>query len=220
MIERNAARGAKRARIFGARIRKRIRRRESEKEGTRMTTPRMHEFQMALAIALLIVAGSIAAQDSLVATGAPTGLAAHASQGRQSQSQRAMERRGARVMGFSQTRTAHHFLLTKDGGVIEVLAKAPEDTASRREIRQHLRYIASAFARGDFTDPMEIHAQVPPGAPTMKRLKAQIQYKFVEMGEGGRVLIRSGNAQAVHAIHEFLRFQIRAHRTGDSLKVK
>ncbi|MHB8485217.1 MAG: hypothetical protein ACYDCM_05740 [Candidatus Acidiferrales bacterium] len=123
-------------------------------------------------------------------------------------------------MGFSQTKTAHHFLLTKDGGVIEVSAKDPKDTMSEEQIRMHLQHITSAFARGDFTDPMEVHNQMPPGVPTMKRLKAKIQYKFEETDTGGRVLIHSNSAEALHAIHDFLRFQIREHHTGDSLKVK
>jgi hypothetical protein len=54
----------------------------------------------------------------------------------------------------------------------------------------------------------------------MKRLKAQIQYKFEATDTGGRVLIRSNNAEAILAIHDFLRFQIREHHTGDSLKIK
>ena len=84
----------------------------------------------------------------------------------------------------------------------------------------HQPHIASAFASGDFTDPLEVHDQTPPGVPTMKRLKAQIQYKFEATDTGGRILIHSDNAEAIDAIHDFLRFQIREHRTGDTLKVK
>ena len=123
-------------------------------------------------------------------------------------------------MGFSQTKTAHHFLLAKDGGAIEVTAKDPKDTVSQDQIRMHLPHITTAFASGDFTDPMEVHDQTPPGVPTMKRLKAKIQYKFEETDTGGRVLIHSNNTEAIDAIHDFLRFQIREHHTGDSRKVK
>ena len=133
-----------------------------------------------------------------------------------SASQHDMEHHGEDVMGFSQTKTTHHFLLTRDGGVIAVTAKDPKDTISQNQIRMHLPHIATAFAGGDFTDPMEVHDQTPSGVPTMKRLKAQIQYKYEETNTGGRVLIHSQNAEAVHAIHDFLRFQIREHHTGDS----
>jgi hypothetical protein len=137
-----------------------------------------------------------------------------------SPSQHDMEHHGEDVMGFSQTKTAHHFLLRRDGGVIEVTAKDPKDTVSQNQIRMHLPHITMAFASGDFTHPMEVHDQTPPGVLTMKRLKAQIQYKFEETDTGGRVLIHSHNAEAIQAIHDFLRFQIREHHTGDSLKVK
>jgi hypothetical protein len=138
----------------------------------------------------------------------------------ESSSQHDMEHHGEDVMGFSQTKTAHHFLLTKDGGAIEVTAKDPKDTLSQNQIRMHLPHIATAFASGDFTDPIEVHDQTPDGVPMMKRLKARIQYKFEETDTGGRVLIHSDNTKAIDAIHDFLRFQIREHHTGDSLKVK
>jgi hypothetical protein len=35
------------------------------------------------------------------------------------------------------------------------------------------------------------------------------------MDSGGRVRIHTSNARAVQAIHEFLRFQITEHQTGD-----
>ncbi len=108
-----------------------------------------------------------------------------------------MEHRGENVMGFSQTKTTRHFLLTREGGVIEVTAKNAKDTVSQERIRMHLPHIASAFASGDFTDLMEVHVQTPPGVPTMKRLKAQIQYKYEETNTGGRVLIHSDNLKAV-----------------------
>jgi hypothetical protein len=45
---------------------------------------------------------------------------------------------GAMAMGFSQTDTTHHFLLKKDGGVIEVEANSPQDKSSRDLISTHL----------------------------------------------------------------------------------
>jgi len=57
----------------------------------------------------------------------------------------ALNARGKQFMGFDQEATAHHFILTKDGGRIEVNAKAADDTKSAGEIRAHLRHIAQAF---------------------------------------------------------------------------
>lgn len=38
------------------------------------------------------------------------------------------------AMGFDQSKTTHHFLLTKDGGAIEVSANDPSDSASRDQV--------------------------------------------------------------------------------------
>ena len=87
------------------------------------------------------------------------------------QHQQGVEKRGDQAMGFSHQMTTHHFVLTKDGGIIEVEADDPNDKASRDAIRQHLDHIATLFRQGDFDIPMFIHAQTPPGVSTMKRLK-------------------------------------------------
>jgi hypothetical protein len=50
----------------------------------------------------------------------------------------------------------------------------------------------------------------------MKRDKAKIKWEYEETNLGGRVVARTGDAGARDAIHEFLRFQIEEHRTGNS----
>jgi len=135
------------------------------------------------------------------------------------QHQQGVEKRGDQAMGFSHQMTTHHFLLTKDGGIIEVEADDPNDKASRDAIRQHLDHIATLFKKGDFDIPMFIHAQTPPGAPTMKRLKDEITYSTETTQKGAQVKITSVNAEAVSAIHQFLKFQIKDHQTGDTTKV-
>jgi hypothetical protein len=53
----------------------------------------------------------------------------------------------------------------------------------------------------------------------MQQLKKQITYRFEPIESGGRVTIRTRNARALVAIHDFLRFQIQEHETGDPLEV-
>ncbi len=89
-----------------------------------------------------------------------------------------MQAHGDMGMGFSQAKTTHHFLLSKEGGVIGVEANDPADTESRDQIRMHLAHIAKAFAAGDFDIPMFVHDQVPPGVPVLKAKKSQIEYRF------------------------------------------
>jgi hypothetical protein len=137
-----------------------------------------------------------------------------------SQTHEGVNKRGDHVMGFSHMKATHHFRLAPDGGRIEVYANDARDTATRDQIRLHLSHIAGMFADGDFDAPMLIHAQIPPGVPAMKRLKEEIKFEYEEMKGGGLVRLRTENAEALAAIHEFLRFQIKDHQTGDSLEVE
>jgi hypothetical protein len=131
-----------------------------------------------------------------------------------------MENRGNQGMGFAQDKTTHHFLLRKDGGAIQVSANSGDDKASIEHIRMHLEHIRAAFQSGDFNIPGFVHDQTPPGVLVMIKLKDQIHYKYEEMAQGGRVVISTANAEALGAVHNFLRFQITEHKTGDPLEVK
>lgn len=130
-----------------------------------------------------------------------------------------MTSRGDQAMGFSHEKTTHHFRLFKDGGAIEVEANDPKDTDNRDMIRMHLTHIAKMFAAGNFDAPMFIHATNPPGVPAMIELRDQIHYHFEKMDSGARVTIQTANAKALAAIHDFLRFQISEHQTGDPTTV-
>jgi len=130
-----------------------------------------------------------------------------------------MNERGDHVMGFDHMKTTHHFRLFTDGGSIEVAANSRQDVESRDQIRMHLGHIARMFAGGNFKAPMLIHDQTPPGVPVMQKLKSDIQYKFEETAQGALVRITTRSPEALKAIHEFLRFQIKEHKTGDSLEV-
>ena len=89
-----------------------------------------------------------------------------------------VNKRGDQAMGFSHEKTTHHFRLKPDGGVIEVSAKDPKDSASRDQIRHHLTRIVELFGKGDFSLPMFTHGEAPPGTAEMTRLKAEIGYSF------------------------------------------
>jgi hypothetical protein len=128
--------------------------------------------------------------------------------------------RGDEAMGFSHKKTTHHFILKPDGGLIDVAANEAANTESRNQIRHHLKEIEKLFAEGDFTKPMHTHGRVPPGAEVMIKLKAEISYEYEETEPGGRVRISTRNPEALRAIHEFLRFQIKDHKTGDPLEVQ
>ena len=128
--------------------------------------------------------------------------------------------RGDKVMGFDHEKTAHHFLLSPAGGSIEVTANRAEDGESRDAIRGHLAHIAKKFSEGDFEAPMLIHDRIPPGVDTMKRKKSEIQWKYEELESGARLVASTKDPESLAAIHDFLRFQIADHKTGDPATVK
>jgi hypothetical protein len=121
--------------------------------------------------------------------------------------------------GPGYARATHHYRLLPDGGAIEVTAKQASDTLSRNAIRAHLNRVTQMFEAGDFSEPMLTGEHMAPGTADMQRLGGTIHYRFETVVGGGRVLIVTRNARALVAIHDFLRFQITEHKTGDPLEV-
>lgn len=130
-----------------------------------------------------------------------------------------LKRRGDLSMGFDQNRTTHHFRLAEQGGTIEISTNDFGDDTSRSQIRAHLQEIARAFGQGNFQKPFMTHHETAPGVPTMQRLKESIAYAYEEREHGALLRITTANAEAIDAVHAFLRFQITEHDTGDPLTV-
>jgi len=178
---------------------------------------------VALAATWLITPAAFAADAAAPADGMPANCPMHAQHMAEKAAREtnahdhaAMNARGEEGMGFSQTATTHHFVLTAAGGEIRVEADDPSDAASRDQIRGHLVAIARSFAVGDFAIPMFVHAQTPPGIATLERLRGAVDYLYSDLAHGGRVEIKTADPEALEAVHQFLRFQIEEHRTGDS----
>ena len=168
---------------------------------------KFHAFVLTIAIAL--VASSAFPQHEM-----PPGMT-HEQHLALMKKQAEMKQRGNIAMGFDQGKTTHHFYLTPGGGVIQVEANSETDTTSRDQIRTHLKKIAVEFANGDFRAPVATHSEMPPGAETMQRLKNNIAYSYEGRPRGAAVRIDSSDEAAVNAVHDFLRYQIKEHETGD-----
>jgi len=126
----------------------------------------------------------------------------------------AMQARGAMVMGVDQY-TAHHvFEDLVDGGRIVLDGDNGTDTAAIRRIREHMRDIATAFGRGDFAKPFEVHAMPVPGTAVMAARRAAITYEEADRPQGAEVRIHTTDSVAVAAVHDFLAFQREAHRAA------
>ena len=136
-----------------------------------------------------------------------------------SQHQANVEKHGDEAMGFPHDKTTHHFRLYSDGGAIEVTANDRKDSQNIQAIRSHLTHIVTMFSEGEFSIPMFVHDQVPPGVPVMRDKHAEISYTFEELSAGGRARIKTTNPDALKGIHQFLRFQIEDHHTGDTTEI-
>jgi hypothetical protein len=129
-----------------------------------------------------------------------------------------VKQKGEKEMGFSQSTTTHHFILANDGGAIRIDVNDVADTMTLEKVRGHLKEIAGMFASGDFATPFAIHRKVPPGVPAMAELRSAIAYTFEETDTGAQVRISTKDVKALSAIHDFLRFQIEDHQTGDPIQ--
>jgi hypothetical protein len=134
----------------------------------------------------------------------------------QSGHQADVEKHGDEAMGFPHDKTTHHFRPLPDGGAIEVTVNDTKDVDDLQAIRMHLKHITTMFSNGDFSVPMFVHGEVPPGTTEMKDRRADITYAFEKMPTGGRVRITTTNRDALNAVHDFLNFQITDHHTGDT----
>jgi hypothetical protein len=76
------------------------------------------------------------------------------------------------------------------------------------------------FSKGDFVIPMFIHSTTPPGVQIMQRLKDKITYDAENTERGAQLRIATHDPEACAAVHDFLRFQIQDHQTGDPLTVQ
>jgi hypothetical protein len=127
---------------------------------------------------------------------------------------RAMQVRGTMAMGVDQKFSTHRFDALPTGGRIELQADTT-DTAAIGRIRKHLQEITGAFGRGDFSTPAFVHmGKAVPGTAVMAAKKDVITYQFHPLPRGGEVVMSSGDAEAIQAIHEFLAFQRQEHHAG------
>jgi hypothetical protein len=76
-----------------------------------------------------------------------------------------------------------------------------EATLPMQLARKQSVSIATKFSQGDFAIPMFIHATVPPGVETMKRLKSEIMYAAENTARSAQLRITTCDAEAVAAIH-------------------
>lgn len=124
-----------------------------------------------------------------------------------------VQSRGEQAMGVDQYTSTHVFEPLPDGGRIE-LQRDTADSAGATVIRKHMERIAAAFRAGDFSLPGFVHARAVPGTAVMAAKRAAITYTVEVLPRGAALRLRTTDADALQAIHDFLAFQRRDHHTG------
>lgn len=122
-----------------------------------------------------------------------------------------MMQRGNLAMGFDQSKIAHEFSTTKDGGQIKITALDEKDNNTINQIKNHTRDIQNDFTEGNFTKPFFIHAESVPGTDAMTQNKDQIQYKIQDLKNGSILLLITNNSSLVSSINQFMTYQSTEH---------
>ena len=106
-----------------------------------------------------------------------------------------MMERGNIAMGFNQSKIAHQFIATPDGGKVVVTTLNNSDSQTIKEIRNHITDIQKEFSEGNFTKPFFIHAQEVPGTEVMTEKKNLIRYNILEMNNGSTLLLTTNDKE-------------------------
>jgi hypothetical protein len=173
----------------------------------------MSTIRFALALAACFAGTPSAAQHPTM----PPGMS-HEEHLRQMKKDAELKERGALAMGFDQDKAVHHFLLQQSGGSIVVTSKDAGDATTVAQVRAHFREIADAFRSGAFDKPLATHGELPPGAAAMAANRTRIAYRYDERPGGAAIVIATTDTATLRAIHDFLRYQIVEHKTGDPLQ--
>jgi hypothetical protein len=115
-------------------------------------------------------------------------------------------------MGVDQYTSTHRFESLPDGGRITLIRQS-DDPEGVAQIRAHMIRIQAAFRRGDFSLPGFVHDRTVPGTSVMTERQSKITYTTDTVPRGGSLRIHSTDSLAIDAVHQFLAFQRRDHRT-------
>lgn len=125
--------------------------------------------------------------------------------------QQAVAERGAQMMPFDLDATTHRFDPAADGGVQSVVADDPSDADQIELIQQHLQEEAEAFARGEFSDPAQIHGADMPGLAMLEDNADRFSIRYRSRSDGAEVRFTTAEAALVAALHDWFAAQTSDH---------
>lgn len=114
-------------------------------------------------------------------------------------------------MGFDQTKIAHEFSSTKNGGKIKITALDENDNITISQIKGYTKDIQNDFSQGNFIKPFYIHAQSVPGTEDLTQNKEQIKYEIQDLQNGSILLLVTNNSSLASSINQFMTYQSTEH---------
>ena len=113
-------------------------------------------------------------------------------------------------MPFDLNRTMHLFTPSADGG-IQIIMVHDGDAALIAGVRAHLRKEATAFARGDYSDPARIHGRGMPGLMQLQAGAKRIAVTYAARRDGASIRFRTADPKLIAALHRWFAAQVHDH---------
>jgi len=118
---------------------------------------------------------------------------------------------GENVMPFDLGETTHVFEMTETGGIQEVIADDPADSAQVALIRQHLQHEALRFSSGDFSDPISLHGSEMPGVSELAQGADRMTIEYAELPDGAQITFTTADLYLLTALHRWFGAQLSDH---------
>lgn len=129
----------------------------------------------------------------------------------QTNRQTAVHDMGSQVMPFDLDKTTHIFEMTESGGIQQVIADDPNDSAQITLIQQHIQNETRRFNAGDFSDPSLLHGDDIPGVQELVAGVAQIKIEYAALPNGAQITFTTQNLRLLTAIHRWFGAQLSDH---------
>jgi len=129
----------------------------------------------------------------------------------QANSQTTVHDMSSQVMPFDLGQTTHIFEMTESGGIQQVIADDPSDSAQIALIQQHIQHETMLFSAGDFSDPTSLHGADMPGVKELAAGVAQIKIEYAPLPNGAQIAFTTQDLHLITAIHRWFGAQLSDH---------
>lgn len=119
---------------------------------------------------------------------------------------------GSQVMPFDLDETTHIFEMTEGGGIQQVVAKNPDDSAQIALIQQHIQHEAILFSSGNFSDPTSLHGTEMPGVKDLAAGIERVEIEYANLPNGAQISFTTQDLGLITALHRWFGAQLSDHR--------